>query len=114
VPREQRELLLDEFERSGLAGAEFARVVGVKYQTFANWRQQRARKRQGHASSQSLEPKAQSLQWAEGILANSAVQKTPSAALMVRLRGGAQLEVNSRSQAELAAALMRALEKLAC
>ena len=38
-PRERREELLDEFERSGLAGAEFATLIGVKYSTFAGWRQ---------------------------------------------------------------------------
>jgi hypothetical protein len=34
---EQREALLDEFERSGLKGAAFVRVVGISYPTFANW-----------------------------------------------------------------------------
>ncbi len=29
--RERREALLDEFERSGLKGTQFARVVGVNY-----------------------------------------------------------------------------------
>lgn len=38
---QQREALLDEFERSGLKGAQFALAAGVKYQTFAHWLQQR-------------------------------------------------------------------------
>jgi len=37
--REQRERILDEYERSGLSGAKFAAVYGVKYQTFATWLQ---------------------------------------------------------------------------
>ena len=39
--RERREVLLDEFERSGVAGAKFARMAGTKYSTFANWVQKR-------------------------------------------------------------------------
>jgi transposase len=44
--REQRERILDEYERSGVSGPKFAALVGVKYQTFATWKQQRKR-RQG-------------------------------------------------------------------
>jgi len=116
LPRAKREELLDEFERSGLSGAEFARVVGVKYQTFANWRQARARKRQSHASTQQPEPKGASLQWAEASLLRSGqpIAAASGAALIVRLPGGAQLELTCRSQAEVAAALLRAWEKLGC
>ena len=34
---EPREALLDEFEKSGMSGAKFARLAGVHYATFANW-----------------------------------------------------------------------------
>jgi hypothetical protein len=45
TPAARRESLLDEFERSGLSGAKFAALAGIKYQTFlprgrpggANW-----------------------------------------------------------------------------
>jgi hypothetical protein len=37
VPKERREALLDEFERSGLSGVKFAQLAGVKYPTFAYW-----------------------------------------------------------------------------
>ena len=39
--REQREALLDEFERSGLKGAAVVRTAGISYPTFANWIQLR-------------------------------------------------------------------------
>jgi transposase len=39
--RGQRDALLDEFERSGLKGAAFARMVGISYPTLANWIQKR-------------------------------------------------------------------------
>ena len=31
TPREKREQILDEYERSGMSGAAFAALVGVKY-----------------------------------------------------------------------------------
>ena len=37
VPKARREAILDEFERSGLSGAAFAELHGLKYATFANW-----------------------------------------------------------------------------
>jgi transposase-like protein len=42
-PRERREQLLDEYERSGLTQAAFARREGVRYPTFAHWVQERRR-----------------------------------------------------------------------
>jgi hypothetical protein len=37
--REQRRLILAEFERSGMSAAQFARRTGLKYSTFAAWLQ---------------------------------------------------------------------------
>jgi transposase-like protein len=44
-PRERREQLLDEYERSGMSQAAFARREGVRYPTFAHWVQERRRGR---------------------------------------------------------------------
>lgn len=35
ISRERREALLEEFDRSGLSGAAFAKHYGIKYSTFA-------------------------------------------------------------------------------
>jgi hypothetical protein len=45
TPLAQREALLDAFGRSGLSGMKFAALHGVKYPSFANWVQQRKRRR---------------------------------------------------------------------
>src|ERR1700743_446561 len=45
VPVERREELLNEFERSGISAMRFAKMVGVNYATFANWRQKRKKVR---------------------------------------------------------------------
>jgi hypothetical protein len=44
TPRERREHLLDEFERSGLSGKKFAALAGIKYPTFATWAQKRRKR----------------------------------------------------------------------
>lgn len=43
MPREKREQILNEYERSGMSGVAFAAMVGVKYPTLATWVQQRKR-----------------------------------------------------------------------
>ena len=40
TPRERREALLAEFDRSGMSGQKFAAWAWIKYTTFANWLQQ--------------------------------------------------------------------------
>ncbi len=55
MPPERREALLDEFERSGLSGAKFAKLAGVKYQTFAAWAARR-RKQRGLTRLQAQPP----------------------------------------------------------
>ena len=45
VPVERREELLNEFEGSGISAMRFAKLAGVKYATFANWRQKRRKTR---------------------------------------------------------------------
>jgi hypothetical protein len=49
VPKERREALLDEFERSGLSGVKFAQLAGIKYPTFASWVTKRREARRADA-----------------------------------------------------------------
>jgi hypothetical protein len=35
TPRDRRDSILAEFDRSGLSAPRFARLVGIKYSTFA-------------------------------------------------------------------------------
>ena len=37
TPKKQREALVAEFKRGNLSGAEFARMISVKYPTFMAW-----------------------------------------------------------------------------
>jgi transposase-like protein len=42
---ERRAAILAEFERSGVSAAQFARLAGIKYSTFAQWVQRHRRRR---------------------------------------------------------------------
>ena len=50
LPAAQREALLDEFERSGMMGRPFAKLLGINYPTFASWIQKRRRARGDYAT----------------------------------------------------------------
>lgn len=110
TPRERREGLLDEFERSGLTGQKFAALVGVKYQTFASWLQKRRKTRASYPQIEAKEaPSAevQPVQWLEAVTeagGGSSVNE-----LRVELPGGANLTIADAGQAVLAARLLREL-----
>ena len=96
ISRERRLTLLEEFDRSGMTGAGFARHYGIKYTTFANWIRMRKKERMVGSSPEKFllvtaEPHAK----AEGVL--------------IQLPNGASLSVASPAQAELAGAVIRAL-----
>ncbi len=112
TPRERRERLLDEFERSGLSGVKFAALVGLKYQTLASWVQRRRRQRGNPAATELPVPRGEKLQWLEAVIesAQTSTDKPPGP-LVVHLPGGARVEVVDLRQVGLVAALVRALEK---
>lgn len=108
---QQREALLDEFERSGLKGAQFALAAGVKYQTFAHWLQQRRHAR-GDYDAQGRNG---TMRLVEAVVAQA---PAPSVAatmdegpLEVHLPGGARMLVATTHQAALAAQVIHALAR---
>lgn len=115
MPRERRERVLDEFDESGLSGAEFARLSGVKYQTFANWVQRRRRERKQYPKAKKAATHPP-LQWVEAILDKTSPVQA-NRVLIMHLANGVRLEIADAAQAALAAALLRSLENkssLAC
>ena len=105
--REQRRLILDEFERSGVSAVEFARRAGLKYSTLAGWRHRHRRsKRPGPVRPVRL---LEAVSPTAPLPASNALPVLP-----VLLPGGARLELSCAAQLPLAAALFRELEKPAC
>jgi hypothetical protein len=109
TPPERRESLLDEFERSGLSGPKFAKLAGLKYQTFAAWVTRR-RKQRGD-SKPAIKPD-DPVQWLEAVVAEA---KTPTthgfSPVRIQLAAGVWIEVSDPSQIDLVAALIHALNK---
>ena len=114
---DRREWLLDEFERSGVAGAEFARIAGIKYSTFANWVQRRRRATGGYSAPDKAGIAAGTRRrtalpgprFVEAQIERGSAGSGSVAALRVELPGGARMEIADGSQARLAAVLLRAL-----
>lgn len=53
VPKEKREQLLDDFEASGMSGAQYAQHHGIRVQTFASWIQKRRHARGDYENEQT-------------------------------------------------------------
>jgi len=102
---EQRSVLVAAFQASGLSGPRFAALHGVKYQTLANWLQKRKRKAAPEARGLPV-PAFLSFVPAE-------LQGTPNAgaAMEILLPGGAKLSITVPGHVQLAAALIRELER---
>ena len=124
--RDQREALLDEFERSGLKGAAFVRTVVISYPTFASWIQQRRHARGDYrrkvARASGTEPRGP--RWIEATMAGGAGQTASAppppypealsgpieaAPLRVELPCGSRLLVADARQADLAVRLLQSL-----
>jgi hypothetical protein len=117
VSRARREALLDEFERSGASGAQFAAYVGVKYSTFAYWvSQRRRRKALEWGESGPDAPRkgtgAAPLRWWETVIEPPPKGASEPEVLRVQLPGGARLDIATPAQAALAAVLLEKLGQL--
>jgi len=103
VSKEQRQLILAEFERSGVSAAAFAQRAGLKYSTLAGWLQRYRR-------TKAPRRRASPLRLLEAVVAE--VQSSdPNSSLSLQLPDGTRLEIHNPKQAALAADLLRALAK---
>lgn len=100
TPAAKRGEILAAFERSGVSGAEFAALVGVKYSTFASWRQARPR-----GTPRAPRPKLRFLEAAVPLA--PAVKGPPP--LELELPGGLRLRLTEPAQVPLVVALLRGL-----
>lgn len=110
--RVRREAILDEFERSGGSGAQFAALLGIKYQTFASWVQRRRRERDGESPAKNRKLPAPTRLWMEAVidgLENPLPPLPQENSLRISLPGGAQVEMTRAGQAPLVAELLRHL-----
>lgn len=95
-------MMLDAFAASGLSGAKFAELHGVKYQTFAGWLARRRR-----SSGARALPVPGNL----ALVEVEAPADRGGASLALRLPGGAEVHVTGVAGVPLAAALIRELAR---
>jgi hypothetical protein len=102
---ERREAVLDEFEKSGLSGAAFAKLAGINYATFAGWRHRRARMRRDNviAKPSTVGMAGKPMRLFEAV----ATSDRDAGALQLELPGGVRLGITSMEQVALAAELLR-------
>lgn len=112
TPATQREAILDAFEQCGMSGAAFCKLHGLRYTTFASWRQKR-RAKDKNPGARPLEcdgvtggPFFEEIE----LSAPSAGGISSAAGLRIELPGGAGVQISEAGQFPLAAALLRYLE----
>ena len=106
VPRGRQEVLLTEYEKSGMSGAAFAEHLGIKYQTFATWIQKKKKRATaGLKSPVQRHP----VQWVEAVMETSPLQEEKATPLMMRFGVGAVMEITDQKGAMLAAHVLRHL-----
>ena len=107
-PARMREQLLDEYERSGMSGAEFAAYYDIKYPTFATWRQKRERERRKVCPAKRGAARAQP----DCTLIEVALADTPgTTGVQIELPGGASVRITNQAEAQLAAEVLKGLSQ---
>jgi hypothetical protein len=123
VPRERRAALLAEFAASAMSAAQFARLTGVNYQTFAGWiakqRKERRAQVEANPAGATLEnipltrPPVRLFEAVLGPIESGGGAGASGAGLTLDLPGGARTLVGSPVQLRLAAELLGLLAKIA-
>jgi transposase-like protein len=111
--KERRQAILAEFDQSGVSGAQFAKLAGIRYSTFAGWRQRRRNPKLGKGVVKTIPTAARrpTLRLVEALI-DPATQggQTPDQGLVLHLPGGVRLELTSQDQVPMAVALVQALQ----
>lgn len=105
VPEERRVELVREYERSGLSGAKFAALAGVKYQTFVSWRRKHGSQRPARRRS-LVDGAVGGRAWMEAVVEPDGCV---GGGITLLLPGGARVEVRDEAQTVVAARLLKAL-----
>ncbi len=104
VTPERREQLLDEFERGGMSGASFAKHYGLRYSTFAYWRQRRRKAGRRSAGARSAMPFV-------FVESGQPEIRSEGNGVRIELGTGAVMTLHGTEDVPLAAALIAALNK---
>lgn len=103
TPADQRNALMDAFEKSGMSGAAFAKLHGIRYTTFAGWRQRRNRRRKKEPEPIDPAPFFEEVEFRSS--------RNDPVGLRVSLPGGASVCIEQADQFPMVAALLQYLER---
>ena len=103
MPAAKREEILGEFDSSGASGVEFARMIGVKYPTFAGWLRRRGPR--PAVARRRGRPKKEPVQFVEAMIPGGPVEP-----LVVELPRGVRVRITASAQIPLLLELLRRLE----
>jgi hypothetical protein len=110
VTPERRELLLAEYDRSGMSGMKFTQYVGIKYSTLAYWLQRRREQRRKEKSlvkaGADPKPGRSNGGWIEAVVENASGSGVPAGTLRIYFAGGAYCQISSAAEMALAAELL--------
>jgi transposase len=113
---EQREAILEEFDRSGLPATRFAKLHGIKYQTFASWIQKRRRGQGDYPAKKKAQAQVAAHGEATFTLAEVLLQSDspqPATAsenpILIHLPCGVRIELNHGDQLPLLVELLNIL-----
>ena len=113
VKAEHREALLDKFDQGSISAQQFAKLHGIKYTTFASWRQKRQAKLEQYPEDVSQAPGALLDSLSEVVVSSQSGLARPesnqSTALRVDLGGGVSLKIEAEADLKLAAKLIQQL-----
>ena len=98
--------MLEEYERSGMSGAAFAEKYGIKYTTLASWIQKKGKRLRGDQKAAGV---GNGVEWVEAVMAEQRDHHEEGGPLIVRMGGGAVMEIADQKGAKLAAQVLRHL-----
>jgi hypothetical protein len=109
VTRERRDVLLAEYDRSGMSGVRFAKYVGIKYTTLAYWLKRRRRlgEREKLKAVPGKEPGRSNGAWIEAVVEkNGSAARAPAGVLRIYFAADAYCQISSVAEVALAAELL--------
>jgi transposase-like protein len=102
--KERRAAVVAEYQRSGLAVREFARLAGIPYNTLWNWLSEH-----GLIAKRTRGDSRKSVRLLEVSMETPPVAPVPPSAVTISLASGVSVELQNSAQVTLLAALIKAL-----
>jgi transposase-like protein len=102
--KERRAAVVSEYQRSGLAAREFAKLAGIHYNTFWNWLSEN-----GLTAKRAKGASERTLRLVEVAMPRPSAQPIAAGAVVIRMGKGMEVQLLTAEQVPLVVALIKAL-----